>query len=286
MNNGISLFFFAIFVLGCCPNDESVRSELAMKALSQAKEHVEAASTTMSRDEAFEPKVAARALVTYAIESGGLDGKRLAEAYALRASVHHSLGAFPLDETLMRQTVSDLNLAINLDSENLAYFFRRAMAYNLLDQHELAIDDYTFVLSLDPNSLGTQAARARVFFEIRDYDAAIIDFTAAIALDLDDMQSVELRGDSYKAIEEFRHAIDDYVAVKAWRREFRAKLFGASAGDGIDPSLIEIQTKIAVTYEKMGQLDHATNEYKEILAHDPNDPWAKARLESLDNVYP
>lgn len=282
MSKRFSLFI-PVLLLGCSPSDDSVRTELAIKAFNEAKEHVEAASATMSRDEAFAPKIAARALVTHAIESGGLDGENLAEAYALRASIHHSLGSYPLNEDLMREAVSDSDSAIDLDPTNLTHYYRRAMAYEFLGQHDRAIEDYTYVLQREPNSIGTQGARGHLLFEIGDYDAAITDFTAAIALEPDNMRYVESRGDAYKAIQEHQHAIDDYLKVKAWQKNFRTELFGDSAANGIDPALIETQTKIAMTYEKMGSLDQAINEYKEILEHDPLDAWAGSRLESLES---
>ncbi len=69
------LLLLAMFMLGCCPNNDSVRSVLAVEALNQAKEYFNATGATMPMEVANEPKAAARALATFAIDSGGLKGK-------------------------------------------------------------------------------------------------------------------------------------------------------------------------------------------------------------------
>ncbi len=201
----------------------------------------------------------------------------------MRAAVNHSVGQYPLDESLMEAAVTDLGLAIDLDSENLGYYFRRAMAYEFLDKHDLAIGDYTYILQIEPDSPAVQGSRGYSFLELGDYDAAIEDFTAELALDSDGMKNFELRGDAYKATEDYQRAIDDYLSAVAWYLEFRRQLFGDDYEAGKEATLIEIRTKIGVTYVKMSKLEEALAQYEDILKHDPADPWAKSRLEALSS---
>jgi tetratricopeptide (TPR) repeat protein len=275
------LLLLVTIALGCCSCDDPSRSDQAISRLNQAKSHFDAAGEMTDRDSAIESLASAKILLNQAIDSDELENQDLADAYALRAAIHHSFGQYPLDESRMREAVSDLNSAIDLDPENLGHYYQRARAYDFLDENNLAIEDFTHILQVSPKSPRARGSRGFVFLELGDYDAAIDDLTAEIELDPSDMPYIESRGDAFAAIEDYQNAIDDYRRVKALLKELDAEIFGDRTSGGFSPALIDIETKIAVTFEKIEDLDQARAEYEEILSQNPNDPWANQRLEAL-----
>ena len=113
-----------------------------------------------------------------------------------------------------RNALLDVNSAmlvsINLDPDPEAFFIR-GRAYQYLDDHQNAIDDFTQLIRLQPGRHQPFGLRGTQYSHIKEWGKAIDDFTQVIRLQPNDGAAFGRRGDAYCAISEHQKAIDDFT---------------------------------------------------------------------------
>jgi Leucine-rich repeat (LRR) protein len=101
----------------------------------------------------------------------------LAEAYCERGKVTLILGK---DFT---SALSDLSMAIQLDSNRSDFFKYRGKIYTALKDFKAAVSDYTRAIGLNGNDEASLTARASIrYWQMHDAKGSIADYTRAIAI--------------------------------------------------------------------------------------------------------
>ena len=174
--------------------------------------------------------------------------------------------------------IQDLNVAIQLDPDDLRNLTLRADVHDLMGNLEAAVADLTRAIDMSDSLLGVNGDRGRIQFAKGKYEEAINDLTTEIDLDPGGLSNIELRGDAFVELHRYQEAIVDYRRCVTIEEELSRQLFGDSASDGVNPAAIDLRLKIAETLEKSGQESEAVKEYRAILRLDPDEPTAQQRL--------
>jgi tetratricopeptide (TPR) repeat protein len=210
-------------------------------------------STTIDPDVAI-------AACTRLVDSGSLQGQRLARVLTDRGLQHYGKGN--LDAAL-----ADYDKAIEANPALSLAYYARGLVFGDLGNYKAAVAEYTKAIGIEPD-YPYFTNRAHAYQQLKDFRAAVADYTEAVRLKPEDSGSYFRRGNLYAdmgerdaAIGDFRKAADT-AADEITRTAYRGRL-----------------------YHVQGRREDAATAYRSVIA-DPNvDADAKALFQAyLDQV--
>ncbi len=156
------------------------------------------------------------------------------------------------------QGVKCIDLAIQKDSKYLQAITNRALLHLAIGQPDMALKDAKYALTLDPKYFPAKIAQVRATLEKGDQasiDAALFEAAKLKENNPGDWQSLLLVADCYFAAKQYKEA-----------REVCRRIQQLSANN-IDNIL-----KLAMCFEKIGDLDNAIKEARKGTVAAPDDP--------------
>lgn len=117
----------------------------------------------------------AEILLTKAILSKSLPEKELSQAYSNRGAICCKYGK-------TNEGISDYNLAIKINPNDIISFLGRANCYGMNNQFDMAISDYDKAISLKPDYAKAYAGRGLVYQNMGQIDKASQDISKACDL--------------------------------------------------------------------------------------------------------
>jgi tetratricopeptide (TPR) repeat protein len=140
--------------------------------------------------------------------------------YPFLADLYESNGDPDKAAAVYDRAIAAFTDAIQRESENPLYYYRRAGIYRNTKDYDRAIADYTAAIRLDPNNANYYSGRAGAYeWGKKDYDRAIADYTMAIqfapntASRYSRASEYSSRGRVYEAKKDYDRAIADYEAA-------------------------------------------------------------------------
>jgi len=109
--------------------------------------------------------------------------------------------------------IKDLDEAIRLSPKDHNLYHCRGIAYQAQKDYDRAIQDFTEVLRIEPKDPIAYVNRGVAHVARKDYDRAIQDFTASIRLDPKYAQAYYNRGTVHKLQQNYDEAIEDLSKV-------------------------------------------------------------------------
>ncbi len=120
-----------------------------------------------------------------------------------------------------RSAIALYDALIAKGEADLGTFFNRGYAHSMVDQHQLAAQDYTIVLQHSPEDLGALNNRCWALSEIGEYQAALADCDKLMSLASDADYPYLNRGIVYEKMGDMGPAMADYVE---WVKRVKTKV--------------------------------------------------------------
>ncbi len=153
---------------------------------------------------------------------------------------------------------------LSSDPDNKAILFKRACAYESMEQEEMALADYNRCLELDPNYEGALNNRANVHRSLRNYQLALNDIDMLIKKDPSDWGAYMNRGLTFLSMNQPDKALLDFNKAVSMAPERPGPLCNR-----------------ANTYEILGRYNEAISDWKKCMEKDPTYTHADKKIEEL-----
>jgi tetratricopeptide (TPR) repeat protein len=156
------------------------------------------------------------------------------------------------DVVLAEDAVAYFTQAIRQNPKDSSAFYKRAVAWYLKKEYDIALSDSNEIIRLDPEDKAGYALRGSVWAGKKEYDKAIRDFDEAIRLDAKDAIAFYNRGNAWKNKKEYDKAIRDYdEAIRLEPKDLNAFLNRGNA------------------WKNKKEYDKAIRDYNEAIRIDP-----------------
>jgi tetratricopeptide (TPR) repeat protein len=205
-------------------------------------------------------------------------------AYSERAWSYYQLNRH--DEAL-----ADLELALELDDENVPALRVRSLIHKQQDRTAEALADVNRAIALDPNNALAYYDRGTLYYSLEDYKAAVSDFTEAIAIDSENVSYLQYRADALQEMGSHDRAIADLQTAIELEpgNSYTVWLFGYSmfyTGDfnsaqkafltayELDPTDADCLTWAGDSARNLDELDTAVGLYNKAIELDEDQAWA------------
>jgi tetratricopeptide (TPR) repeat protein len=99
-----------------------------------------------------------------------------AQDYINRGNVHESFHNIPM-------AVADYTRAVDMDTNNVYFYFVRGNAHDKAGNYQLSIADYTSIISRQPNNIGARLNRGNAYYNSGNYKGAVEDWNIVIQQD-------------------------------------------------------------------------------------------------------
>ena len=162
-----------------------------------------------------------------------------------------------MDRGQEAEAVPFLDRAVSAMPENPEAYFQRGLAYERLDLHEKALDDYVACLKLDNLRADALNNKAVQLATLKRYDDAIAAFSELVNQDQENFLGYRNRGLCRFDMQDFNGALTDYSAALKLNPEDSSSWF--QRGN---------------VYLAANELEAAENDYSKALELDPD--FAKA----------
>ena len=182
------------------------------------------------------------------------DLNRAIQIFPENASAYNNRGNTLLALGLMKEAIKDFDRALVLAPGYVAAYNNRAGAYLRLGQTGEAIRDYTKAIELMPTSAAPLSGRGRVLLSQQRPEAALRDFTRALKSDPRLTVGYRLRAEAHIQKERYDEAVED--------------LSRALAFDGNNRDLLMLRGR---TYLMAGNVASAIKDYSRAIEIGPND---------------
>ena len=124
-------------------------------------------------------------------------------AYRLRGTVHLTMKNWA-------QALSDLNVAVALDPQDVLSRQNRGLVKANMDHFEDAMDDFSAAIHLNPNHPWSYYNRGQLYAAQNNHNKAIADFNAFIRLKQDYAPAYRHRGQSWMLSTMYHQAVTDF----------------------------------------------------------------------------
>ncbi|GJD23918.1 hypothetical protein RIVM261_088740 [Rivularia sp. IAM M-261] len=132
----------------------------------------------------------------------------------------------------------NLEKAIELEPENVKYYFDHAQIYLALRDYNSAIEDYYYIISIDKNNADAYYGLGYAKTDLGKYQEGIEDFTQAIRINSNHADAYLHRGINYNTICSYQNALDD--ANKAEKLAFaQGNLATARRAQGFKKAVLD-----------------------------------------------
>lgn len=147
---------------------------------------------------------------TTTAEAGASNAIREAEAHFERGSNFlNKWDGDTLDQDL-RAAIVEFTECVRLDPAASQAFYRRAIAWVRLRQHDKAIADFSETIRLKPKQADAFSMRGKSYLCLQKHDDAIADFTKAIDLNPNDASLLGERASVWTKVDDFSKALEFY----------------------------------------------------------------------------
>lgn len=135
-----------------------------------------------------------------------------ARYYARRAQYRAHVAKFDYDgENILTSAVADLDLAIQMEPDNVEFRRLRSEYNKELGEPDEAIEDYDVMIEINPNRVEAYTERGLIEMQNDQYTEAINDFTKSIELQPNKEYNYRYRGLCRHNIQDFGGAYKDYT---------------------------------------------------------------------------
>lgn len=131
--------------------------------------------------------------------------------YSLRAEVKSQYLRPQQGNSDYRDILSDLNMALNLDTANYLYFSQRSDFLKKMGETEKAMHDYNRMIALSPKKNDAYTSRGVLKMHKYEFIAAAKDFSKSISLNPDAEHNYRYRGLCYNNMNNFDKAYKDFT---------------------------------------------------------------------------
>ena len=183
---GLVFLFWCLFALGCAPLpnecmtiDKAQAPDAKIAACDLLiKRQPQNSRAYFGRARAFDQKEMFEAAI--------LDLSRAVELDPLYAQAYWARGKALAGLARRREAVQDYSKALELglpDAYLKAAYYNRGLAYRLMDQPKLALDDFSRVLEIDPREILAHTNRGLAYEQMGRPQLALAEYQKALALD-------------------------------------------------------------------------------------------------------
>lgn len=99
-----------------------------------------------------------------------------AQDYINRGNVHETFKNIPM-------AIADYTRAIEMDTNNVYFYFVRGNAHDKAGNYQMSTADYTSIINREPNNLGARLNRGNAFYNMGNYKGALTDWNIVIQQD-------------------------------------------------------------------------------------------------------
>jgi tetratricopeptide (TPR) repeat protein len=146
-----------------------------------------------------------------------------------------------------------LDVLIEKEPNIAEAYYNRGFAYDGLNQHERAIEDYDKAIELNPNLAKAYSNRGLAYADLSQYERAIGDYSKAIGLNPNLMQAYYNRGNGYVELNKHERAIEDYAKAI-----------------GLNPNFAQAYYNRGFAYDGLNQHERAIEDYDKAIELNPN----------------
>jgi tetratricopeptide (TPR) repeat protein len=150
------------------------------------------------------------------------------------------------------EAIVDYTKAIEIDADYKHAYFNRGLAYSGQKKYKEAIEDYTKAIDIDPNWGDAYNSRGLVYKEQGRLKEAIEDYTKAIEIDPDYKFAYRNRGLAYKEQGKYKEAIEDYTKAIE-----------------IDPNYVDAYNSRGLAYSDQKKYKEEIEDYTKAIEIDP-----------------
>jgi len=200
-----------------------------------------------------------------------------AATVSAEATDHFELGQAAFDAGNFEEAINEYQKAIDLDPQNIAAHYNRALCYRNLGQYEQALVGYSKVLELDSTFEDTYLQRGWANHNLGKYEAALDDFNNALKFDpQDDQYNYYGRGLTFYMLGKVDRSVADYNKViqidpnDAWAYNARGVAYDAQQSTQQSISdftkAIELQPDFTLAYRNRGSVYQRVNYNSKAIA--------------------
>lgn len=203
----------------------------------------------------------------------------IAPTYELLAEIYIKLKSYDKAIEAMQEKLA----LLPGDIDSLKFL---AQTYILAEDYPPAIDYINTILQMNPDDVDAHGRLANIYLKLKSYDKAIDAMQKKLALLPEDVASLKFLAETCHLAANYRQAIDYINAIlklegdAAQTYYYRAKnyhrlddtpktLQDCLKALQLDPEYLPARIKAAETYEKMGKLKEAVEQYEIALKQDP-----------------
>ena len=219
------------------------------------------------------------------------------EAYLMRAETKYELKDYT-------GSINDCTKAIELNPEFKKAYHSRGVAKFWVKDYLGAIEDYSKAIEIKSgirNNFYTLFARGITKMKLNDYLGAIEDYSKAIEIDPLFLKVYENRGKCKSKLNNYLEAIEDFFMVIALCSNSKYNYLYKEIGDcfyklknhqksienyllylDLKPNDIYTLTRIAINYEKKGDLENAFKNFQKASNLDPNNETIQRNFQIIE----
>lgn len=167
------------------------------------------------------------------------------EGYYWLADIYESRGQY-------RQALEELNKAVKANPERARSYRKRGQVYMWMGDKRRALQEHDKSLEIEPDNISTIESRASAHLFFDDFKGAAADFAVAAKIEPNRSRHFCNWGGALYKAGEYRKALE--ILKKASSVQFESGT---------------IHTNLGMTYEKLGDLKKAREEYDLAVKYDP-----------------
>ena len=176
----------------------------------------------------------------------------IAANYALRASIHETLG-----ET--EKGIEDYTQAIAIEPTSSAYYGSRAFLYDEAQQYDKAISDYLQAMELNPSDENLKLYLAQTYDSSESYEKAIEMYDKFLAVEASGIEPEKIEAYIGKGI------------CQGKLGKYMETIDTCKKGLGMNPMIPELYLNMGIAYSHAKMLEQSLECYNKSIAIDCND---------------
>jgi tetratricopeptide (TPR) repeat protein len=180
------------------------------------------------------------------------------------AKSHYLLGMNYEKQKEHYPAIDEYTHAVDLDPQNIQFYYMRASLYFLLENYPAAVVDYSQIIEIDPTAKVAYIRRGLTYDKMENYIDALADYSHAIEMDPESAQLYIYRGSLFHRLHDYTAALDDYnMAIS------------------IDPKSARVHFNLGMLMEEMDNTSAAEKNYRHAIELDGNFAEAYMNLSLL-----
>lgn len=201
------------------------------------------------------------------------------------ADLYYARSKVLLDKGKIKESLMDIQTAIDLDKKNVKYYVRKADILFATGETTLSFSALQDALKIDNKSTEAYLKTAELALLLKDYDKTMFNVNEALKIDKINPTAYYLRGWTLKEKGDTIHAVQSYKKAIELKPDYEQPfeelgLLYALKGDrlaidylnstiNINPKNLNAMYALGLFYQEHGMIQKALDTYQNILTIDP-----------------